>query len=115
MLLTTKGRRDVVLLIDAPKLLPKGWRFDAFVGREQQLATPYFGIGNETVNDTTLSDAPDDYYYRYGKTQLRVLAQRRRLCVFVHQSESFVALHRISTPQRSDQRASISCGQSRRA
>jgi outer membrane protein assembly factor BamA len=78
VLLTTKGRRDIVLLIDAPRLLPRGWRFDAFVGREQQLATPYFGIGNETVNDTTLSDQGDDFYYRYGKTQLRVAANVQR-------------------------------------
>ena len=78
VLLTTKGRRDVVLLIDAPKLLPRGWRFDAVAGREQQLATPYFGVGNETVNDETLSDPPDDFYYKYGKTQLRLAANVQR-------------------------------------
>src|SRR6185436_15735743 len=67
VLITTKGRRDVAVLFDAPKLLPTGWRLDAYAGREQQLAMPYYGVGNTTVNDTTLSDPPDDYYYRYGR------------------------------------------------
>ena len=78
VLLTTKGRRDFVVMVDAPRLLPPGWRLDAFIGREQQLATPYYGVGNATVNDTTLSDPPDDFYYRYGKTQFRVAANIQR-------------------------------------
>ena len=72
--LTTKGRRDVVLFFDAPKLLPRAWRLDAFVGREQQLATPYYGVGNTAVYDSTLEREPNVYYYRYGRTTLRIMA-----------------------------------------
>jgi len=68
--LSTKGKRDITVAMDAPGLV-EGWRFDLFLGREQQLATPYYGFGNNTVKDTTLSDPPDPYYYRYGRTQYR--------------------------------------------
>src|SRR5439155_18578802 len=40
--LTTKGRRDVSVFLDAPHLLPGDWRWGAYIGREQQLATPYY-------------------------------------------------------------------------
>ncbi len=76
--LTTKGRRDVVVFLDAPHVLPGGWRFDASVAREQQLATPYYGIGNTTVYDSTLERAPNPYYYRYEKVQLRLFANAQR-------------------------------------
>src|SRR5882672_2530890 len=52
--LTTKGRRDVVLFFDAPHVLPNDWRFDVSAAREQQLATPYYGVGNSTGYDSTL-------------------------------------------------------------
>jgi outer membrane protein assembly factor BamA len=71
---TTKGRRDIVLFFDAPALLPNGWRLDAFVGREQYLATPYYGFGNDAPFDSTLERPPNPYFYRYGRTQIRVLA-----------------------------------------
>jgi len=71
--LSTKGKRDFTIAIDAPGLLPDGWRIDAFLGREQQLATPWYGVGNNTAKVETLMDPPDDYYYRYGKTQYRIL------------------------------------------
>jgi outer membrane protein assembly factor BamA len=76
---STKGKRDFTVVIDAPGVLPDGWRFDVFLGREQHLATPYYGIGNNTTKVETLTDPPDDYYYRYGRTQLRaaVNVQRR--------------------------------------
>ena len=76
--LSTKGKRDFTVVIDAPGVLPDGWRFDAFLGREQHLATPYYGIGNNTVKDESLTDAPDDYYYRYGRTQLRAAFNLQR-------------------------------------
>lgn len=72
--LTTKGRRDVVVFFDAPSLLPFGLRLDAFVGREEQIATPYYGIGNETRFEEALENPPDAYFYRYGRTRVRVLA-----------------------------------------
>lgn len=75
---STKGKRDFTLAIDAPGLLPQGWRFDAYVGREQHLATPWFGVGNTTAKNEQLSDPPDAYYYRYGKTQYRLMANVQR-------------------------------------
>jgi outer membrane protein assembly factor BamA len=64
--------------MDAPGLLPPGWRLDVYLGREQQLATPWYGVGNNTVKDETLTDDPDAYYYRYGKTQYRVMSNVQR-------------------------------------
>jgi outer membrane protein assembly factor BamA len=74
LLLTTKGRRDVVLFFDAPKLLPRAWRLDVNVSREQQLANPYYGVGNASVHDSTKERPPDAYYYRYGVVQYRLLS-----------------------------------------
>src|SRR3954468_19912355 len=71
LFLTTKGRRDLSVFFDAPHLLPANWRISSYVGREQQLATPYYGVGNGTAHDTTLDKAPNPYYYRYGRTSLR--------------------------------------------
>ena len=78
VLFTTRGRRDVTVFFDAPGLLPDGWRLDAFAGREQELATPYYGIGNDAAFDTTLSRDPNPYFYRYGRTRFRVLANVQR-------------------------------------
>ena len=75
---TTKGRRDVTVFFDAPALLPNGWRLDGFAGREQELATPYYGRGNFTVRDTTLSADPNPYFYTYGRTRLRLLGNVQR-------------------------------------
>lgn len=75
---TTKGRRDVTLFVDAPRWLANGWRVDAFFGHEQELATPYYGRGNSTVEDESLTGEPDPYYYRYGRTRARVLANVQR-------------------------------------
>ncbi|MES2178540.1 MAG: BamA/TamA family outer membrane protein [Gemmatimonadota bacterium] len=68
---TTKGRRDVVLFLDAPHLLPGDWRFGGSLARMQQLSTPYYGIGNATVTDSMLTKSPNPYYYRYGRTVLQ--------------------------------------------
>jgi outer membrane translocation and assembly module TamA len=78
VLFTTRGRRDFTVFFDAPALLPSGWRLDAFVGREQELAAPYYGVGNDAVHDTALSAEPNPYYYRYGRTRLRVLSNVQR-------------------------------------
>ena len=71
LFLTTKGRRDLIVFFDAPHLLPAGWRVGGALAREQQLATPYYGIGNNSVTDGNLTKAPNSYYYRYGRTVLR--------------------------------------------
>jgi outer membrane protein assembly factor BamA len=70
--MTTEGRRDYTLFFDAPSGSGRSWRKTLFVGHEQQLATPYYGIGNETPYDSTLEHGPTRYYYRYGRTRDRV-------------------------------------------
>jgi hypothetical protein len=69
--LTTRGRRDVVLFMDAPHLLPGGWRLNGALAREQQQATPYYGIGNSTIVDTNASKGANPYFYRFGRTVVR--------------------------------------------
>ena len=71
LFLTTEGRRDLTVFFDAPSFLPGGWRVSAFAGREQQLAQPYYGIGNATVFDEAAESGPNPYYYRFGRTRLR--------------------------------------------
>ena len=69
--LTTEGRRDFTLFFDAPHVLPSGWRLDVFLGSENQIANPYYGIGNATDYDEDLDDdaGPDPFYYRFGRTR----------------------------------------------
>lgn len=74
LFLTTKGRRDLTVFFDAPKLLPRDWRLDAFAGIERQLATPYYGEGNSAPFDEQAEQPPNPYFYRYGRRQVRVLA-----------------------------------------
>jgi outer membrane protein assembly factor BamA len=76
--LTTKGRRDLTVFFDAPHLLPGDWRWGAFVGREQQLATPYYGIGNNTPYDKANEAAPNPYFYRYGRVGIRFSTDLQR-------------------------------------
>ena len=74
--LSTRGRRDFTVFFDAPHLLPGGWRLDAFAGSEKQLATPYYGVGNDAPYDATLDadGSPNPYYYRFGRTRRQLLA-----------------------------------------
>ena len=78
LFLTTRGRRDITVFLDAPRLLGNGWRFDAFLGHEQELAAPYYGRGNATIEDDALAGDADPYYYRYGRTRARVFANVQR-------------------------------------
>ena len=71
LFLTTKGRRDLSVFFDAPHLLPANWRVSSYVGREQQLATPYYGVGNSTTYDKTNEEGANPYWYRFGKTSVR--------------------------------------------
>jgi hypothetical protein len=66
--LTTGGRRDFTLFADAPSLAG-GWRVSAFAGSEQQLATPYYGLGNDTDFSESLQEEPNPYFYRFGRTR----------------------------------------------
>jgi hypothetical protein len=72
--LTTRGRRDVTLFLDAPHLLPSDWRMDAQLAREQQLTAPYYGIGNNTEALDIPKNSPNPYYYRFGRTVVRANA-----------------------------------------
>jgi outer membrane protein assembly factor BamA len=68
---TTEGRRDYTVFFDGPSLLPDNWRVTAFAGREQQLAQPYYGIGNSTPYDPNAEQGANPYFYRFGRTRLR--------------------------------------------
>lgn len=74
LFLTTEGRRDATVFFDAPALLPGGWRLIAFAGREQQMAQPYYGIGNSTARDPSLEEGANPYFYRFGRTRFRATA-----------------------------------------
>jgi hypothetical protein len=72
--LTTQGRRDYTLFFDAPARPDRPWRITSFVGREQQLAAPYYGIGNQSLYDAALEHGSTRYFYRYGRDRTRVTA-----------------------------------------
>ena len=75
---TTKGRRDLSVFFDAPHLLPNRWRVGTYVAREEQLATPYYGIGNATAYDASKELAPNPYYYRFGRDGYRAATNFQR-------------------------------------
>ena len=68
---TTRGRRDLTLFLDAPHLLPDGWRMGFQLAREQQRAAPYYGIGNNTVSLDIPKNSPNPYFYRFERTVIR--------------------------------------------
>ncbi len=72
--LTTQGRRDYTLFFDSPARPHHPWRYTVYAGREQQLATPYYGIGNATAYDASLERGSTRYFYRYGRDRLRATA-----------------------------------------
>jgi outer membrane protein assembly factor BamA len=72
--LTTQGRRDYTLFFDAPSGAGHPWRYTAFAGREQQLATPYYGVGNATPYNAAIEHGSTRYFYRYGRDRLRASA-----------------------------------------
>jgi outer membrane protein assembly factor BamA len=76
--LTTRGRRDFSLFLDAPHLLPSGWRVGGAMASERQLATPYYGVGNETAADDALTAGANPYFYRYGRQVVRMNADVQR-------------------------------------
>lgn len=71
LFLTTRGRRDATLFLDAPHLLANGWRLGAQLAREQQLTAPYYGVGNATLAPAATTSGPNPYYFRFGRTVLR--------------------------------------------
>jgi len=72
--LTTEGRRDYTLFFDAPARPDRPWRITTFVGREQQLSAPYYGLGNQSAYDASLEHGSTRYFYRYGRDRSRATA-----------------------------------------
>jgi outer membrane protein assembly factor BamA len=70
--LTTQGRRDYTVFFDAPSSREHPWRVTAYAGREQQLAAPYYGLGNATPYDSSLEHGSTRYFYRYGRDRTRL-------------------------------------------
>lgn len=66
LFLTTEGRKELTLFFDAPHL-SGGWRLSAFLGVEKQIATPYYGAGNQSLYDPKLEEGENPYYYRFGR------------------------------------------------
>jgi hypothetical protein len=69
--LTTEGRRDYTVFFDAPASAARAWRTTFFTGHEQQLAAPYYGVGNATAYDSSLEHGGTRYFYRYGRQRDR--------------------------------------------
>ena len=76
--LTTEGRRDYTLFYDRPSNDANPWRITAYGGREQQLATPYYGVGNTTTYDPALEEGSTRYFYRYGRDRIRATGDLQR-------------------------------------
>ena len=70
--LTTEGRRDYTLFFDAPSRADRPWRTTLFAGHEQQLAAPYYGLGNATDYQSAIEQGSTRYFYRYGRIRDRV-------------------------------------------
>jgi hypothetical protein len=75
--LTSKGRRDYTVFFDAPSLLGS-WRLDVFGGSQRQIATPYYGLGNDAAFDPERVTEADPYYYRFGRTLRTALVNLQR-------------------------------------
>jgi outer membrane protein assembly factor BamA len=76
--LTTGGRREFTLFMDAPNVGGSGWRVDANAAYESLRAAPYYGIGNNTVRDETLEEEPNSMYYRYGRQRVQLTSNVQR-------------------------------------
>jgi outer membrane protein assembly factor BamA len=70
--LTTEGRRDYSLFFDAPSRADRPWRTTFYAGHSQQLAAPYYGLGNATDYQPALEHGSTRYFYRYGSTRDRI-------------------------------------------
>jgi outer membrane protein assembly factor BamA len=74
LFMTTQGRRDYTLFFDAPARPEHPWRITGFIGREQQLSAPYYGLGNQSAYDAALEQGSTRYFYRYGRDRSRATA-----------------------------------------
>lgn len=78
VLFTTRGKRELSLFFDAPHLLPEGWRWSAYLSQERQLATPYYGVGNNTAHSESAESGANPYYYRFGRRGIRATTDIQR-------------------------------------
>lgn len=78
LFITTEGRRDLTLFVDAPGMLPEGWRFDLLVGLERHLAVPYYGVGNDSPYRPELEEGGHPSYYRFGRDRRRIQVNLQR-------------------------------------
>jgi outer membrane protein assembly factor BamA len=71
LLFTTRGKRDLSLFLDAPHVLPEGWRLGAYIEQQRQLATPWYGVGNDAPFNEQLTAGANPYFYRFGSNGFR--------------------------------------------
>ena len=78
--LSTEGRRDATLFVDAPHVLPEGWRVNGFLGIERRIVTPYYGLGNDAPYDRSLEApaGPNPNYYEFGSLRRSALFNLQR-------------------------------------
>lgn len=78
LFLTTEGRRDLTLFVDAPGVLPPGWRWDLTAGLERHLAVPYYGVGNDSPYEPEVEEDGHPSFYRFGRDRRRFRVNLQR-------------------------------------
>ncbi|HKS04670.1 MAG TPA: BamA/TamA family outer membrane protein [Gemmatimonadaceae bacterium] len=76
--LSTGGRRDYTVFVDAPNIGGGAWRVDAYFGHETQKAASYFGVGNKSVYDESLEEDPNEKYYKFGRERVQFMTNVQR-------------------------------------
>ena len=76
--LSTGGRRDFTLFVDAPDARRSGWRVDAYAGHETQANATYYGLGNSSVRDEALEAEPNEKYYKFGRERVQLTTNVQR-------------------------------------
>ena len=77
---STRGRRNVALFVDIPRLGVAGWRLTGTAGYERHPAIPWYGVGNDAMWDRERSgpDGADPHFHRFGRSRLRTLLDVQR-------------------------------------
>ncbi len=76
---STGGRRDYVLFVDAPEFPWTGWRTTSYLGYENELTSPYYGMGNDTEYHPSREEGEDNsYFYRFGLLRRQAALQLQR-------------------------------------
>ncbi len=74
---TTEGRKELSLFLDLPHFGGR-WRLSGFLSYENRIATPYYGVGNQSVYQPALEEGDDPYFYRYGRERWLASAKLQR-------------------------------------